>query len=139
MACVTIAMCCKSCFFDDEWMEEVARRLLLDSIHTPKRSNSKWRRPRASQQCGSDTWCSWELFPVTYKCSVPRGGAVEADTALAVVDLTKKHCDPDALTTALTRPKSATAHWLKKKGVETMGIFLPRFFGSERVEVVARV
>ena len=28
-----------------------------------KRSKSKSRRPRASQQCGSDTWCSWELVP----------------------------------------------------------------------------
>ena len=44
--------------------------------------------------------------PVTYKCWAPRGGAVEADTALAVVDLTKKHCRPDAWTTGLTRPKS---------------------------------
>ena len=26
-------------------------------------SKSKSRRPRASQQCGSDTWCSWELLP----------------------------------------------------------------------------
>ena len=77
--------------------------------------------------------------PVTYKCSAPRGGAVEDDTALAVVDLTKKHCHPDALKKALTRQKSATAHWLKKLGVEPVGMFLPSFFGSERIEVVARV
>ena len=65
--------------------------------------------------------------------------AVEADTALAVVDLTKKHCLPDAWTTAPTRPKSATAHGLKKLGVEPVGMFSPRFYGSERIEVVARV
>ena len=28
--------------------------------------------------------------PVTYKCSAPRGGAVEADTSLAVIGFQKK-------------------------------------------------
>ena len=121
MTCVTIAMCGKSCFFDDTWMEN-AHRLLLDSNHTP----TMWKRYLV--QLGT--------VPVTYKCWAPRGGAV---TALAVVDLTKKHCHPDARTTALTQPKSATAHWLKKLGVEPVDMFPPRFFGNERIEVVVRV
>ena len=77
--------------------------------------------------------------PVTHKCSAPKGGAVEADAALVVVDLTKKHCHPDAWKTALTRPKSATAHWLKKLGVVPVDFLPPRSGGNEGVEVVARV
>ena len=77
--------------------------------------------------------------PVTYKCSAPRGGAVEADTVLAVIDLTKKHCHPDAWTTALTKPKSAAAYWLRKLEVEPVDMFPPRFVGNERIEVVARI
>ena len=38
--------------------------------------------------------------PVTYKCSAPRGGAVEADTSLVVIGVHKKYCHPDAWKTA---------------------------------------
>ena len=61
---------------------------------------------------------------------------MEADTALAVVDFFKKHCHADARATVLTRPKSATAHWLKKLDVEPADMFPPRFCGDERIEVV---
>ena len=74
--------------------------------------------------------------PVMYKCSAARGGAVKADTVLAVVDFSKKHCHPDASTTALTRPKSATTHCVKKKDVEPADMFPPKCCGNERAEVV---
>ena len=79
-----------------------------------------------------------ETVPVTYKCLAAIGGAVEADTFLAVVDYTKKHCHPDTWATALTQPKSATAHWLKKLDVEPVDIFTPRFCRDDHVGVVAR-
>ena len=39
----------------------------------------------------------------------------------------------------MTRPKSATAHWLKKLGAEPVDISPPRSGGIDGVEVVARV
>ena len=44
-----------------------------------------------------------------------------------------QHCHPDAWKTALTRPKSATAHWLKKLG--EFGVFSRSFYvkGESRV------
>ena len=43
---------------------------------------------------------------------------VKADTSLAVIGFHKKYCHPNAWKTATTRPKSATAYWLKKFGAE---------------------
>ena len=83
-----------------------------------KRSNSKSRHV---QVLGSQRWCC--------------GG----DTVPAVGDFSKKHCHPDAWTAALTRPESATTHWLKKLDMEPADMFPPRFSGNERIEVVARV
>ena len=77
--------------------------------------------------------------PVTYKCSAPRGGAVEADTFLVVIGFPKKYCHPDAWKTAMTRPKSATAYWLKKLGAEPVDFLPPRSGRIDGVEVVARV
>ena len=76
---------------------------------------------------------------VTYKCSAARGGAVEADTVLAVIDFSKKHCHPDAWATALAGPKSATAHRLETLDVDLGDMFPHRFCGDERIEVVAMV
>ena len=71
--------------------------------------------------------------PVMYKCwAVRGGGAVEADTVLAVVDFSKKQCHPDAWTTALTRPKSATTHLAQKVRAGTSG-HVPTQILRERV------
>ena len=94
----------------------------------------KSKHLRACQQCGSVTWCSWKTFSVTYKCSSPRGGAEEADTSFVVIGFHKKYCHPDAWKTATTRPKSATAYWLKKLGAEPVDSG-----GTDGVEVLARV
>ena len=77
--------------------------------------------------------------PVTYKCSAPRGGAVEVDTSLAVIGFQKKYCHSDAWKTAMTRPKSATAYWLMKLGAEPADFLPPRSGGIDGVEAVARV
>ena len=77
--------------------------------------------------------------PVTYKCSPPRGGAVEADTSFVVIGFTKKYCHPDAWKTATTRPKSATAYWLKQLGADPVDFLPPRSGRIDGVEVVARV
>ena len=61
--------------------------------------------------------------PVKFKCSAPREGSVEADTAQVVVDFSIQHCHPDAWKTALTRPKSATAHFLEKPRCGASGFF----------------
>ena len=74
----------------------------------------------------------------TYKCSAPRGGAVEADTSLVVIGFHKKHRHPDAWKTATTRPKSATAYWLNKLGAEPVDFLPPRSGGIDGVEVVTR-
>ena len=74
--------------------------------------------------------------PVTYKCSAPRGGAVEADTSLLVVGFPKKYCHSDAWKTAMTRPKSATAYW---EPVDFLPPRSPRLGGIDGVEVVGRV
>ena len=55
-----------------------------------------------------------------------KGGHVEADTPLVVVEFPKPHCHSDASKTATTRPKSEAAHWLSKFGVEPVGFLPPR-------------
>ena len=77
--------------------------------------------------------------PVIYKRSAPRGGAVEADTSLVVIGFHKKYCHPDAWKTATTRPKPATAYWLKKLGAEPLEFLPPRSGGIDGAQVVARV
>ena len=77
--------------------------------------------------------------PVTFKCSAPKGGHVEADTSLVVVDCQKLHCYSDARKTAMTRPKSAAAHWLRKFGVQPVDFLPPRSGERDGVEVIARV
>ena len=64
---------------------------------------------------------------------------MEADTTLVVIDFSQKYCHPDAWKTAMTRPKSATAYWLKKLGAEPVDLLPPRSGGIDGVEVVARV
>ena len=64
---------------------------------------------------------------------------MEADTALVVVEFLKLHCHSDAWKTAMTRPKSAAAHWLRKFGVEPVDFLPPRSGEREGVEVIARV
>ena len=64
---------------------------------------------------------------------------MEADTSLVVIGFHKKYCHPDVWKTATTRPKSATAHWLKKLGAEPVDFLPPRSGGTDGVEVVARV
>ena len=78
-------------------------------------------------------------LPVTYKCSAPRGGAVEADTSFVVIGFHKKYCHSDAWKTATTRPKSATGYWLKKLGAERVDFLPPRSGGIDGVPVVVRV
>ena len=63
---------------------------------------------------------------------------MEADTSLVVIGFHKKYCHPDAWKTATTRPKSATAYWLKKLGAEPVDFLPPRSGGTDGVEVVAR-
>ena len=64
---------------------------------------------------------------------------MEADTSLVVVDFRKLHCHSDAWKTAMTRPKSAVAHWLRKFGLEPVDFLPPRSGERDGVEVIARV
>ena len=102
-----------------------------------KRPNSKSKHLRASQQCGSVTWCSWETF--LSHTSVLRQEEELWRPTLVVIGFPIEYCHPDAWKTAMTRPKSATACWLKKLGAEPVDFLPPRSRGIDGVEVVARV
>ena len=64
---------------------------------------------------------------------------MEAEKALVVVEFLNLHCHSDAWKTAMTRPKSAAAHWFRNVGMEPVDFLPPRSGEREGVEVIARV
>ena len=69
------------------------------TCYSHRQSRSKLRRKRSSSKSKTSQGLStmWKRYlvqlgdvPVTYKCSAPRGGAVEADTSLVVIGFQQK-------------------------------------------------